>query len=315
MSRFLQAQSAREATPIAFLSRQLFQSIPSIPDFVDLSGQTALITGSNSGLGFECARQLLALKLNHVVLAVRSQARGDAAAEALQAEFPFATIEVYIVDMASYDSIMNFASRCEMLQRFDIVILNAGLMQPSFECAAGTGNEHTFQINYLSTALIALVLMPILRKKSQAQTPARLSIIGSDTAYYAELRGVSPGSIFKAMNDAARFEPWAAYKDSKLLLLMFVHELSKRVSSDEVIINVPNPGACRGTQFGATNEGVIQNTLTYVASMVVGRSAAMGARQYTEAVSVKGIESHGSFISEGQIKPYVRELWKSCSLY
>ena len=57
-------QTAGEATAFAFLWRQLFQSIPSIPKTVDSSGQTALITGANVGLGFESARQLLELGLS-----------------------------------------------------------------------------------------------------------------------------------------------------------------------------------------------------------------------------------------------------------
>ena len=85
---------------------------------------------------------------------------------------------------------------------------------------------------------------------------------------------------------------------------MFAHELSKRTSSDEVIINVPNPGACRGTQFGSTTErSVAQKAALHVASLLIGREPSAGARQYVDAVTVKGAESHGSFISEGKVKP------------
>ena len=63
-------QTAGEATAFAFLWRQLFQSIPSIPKSMDLSGQTALIIEANTGLGFESARQLLQLGLLHIIVAV-----------------------------------------------------------------------------------------------------------------------------------------------------------------------------------------------------------------------------------------------------
>lgn len=61
---------------------------------VDLSGQVALITGANSGLGFHCARHLLALKLPHLILAVRSKTKGEETMAKLQKEFPSARLEV-----------------------------------------------------------------------------------------------------------------------------------------------------------------------------------------------------------------------------
>jgi NAD(P)-dependent dehydrogenase (short-subunit alcohol dehydrogenase family) len=302
MSANLKHEAASEATPFAFIWRQLFQSIPSIPNTVDLSGQVALITGSNVGLGFESARQLLALNLSHMILAVRSKPRGDAAAKKLQAEFPFAKIEVSVVDMSSYDSIMAFAKRYETLPRLDIAILNAGLSQPNYERAEETGHEITFQINYLSAALLALVLIPILREKRGTTSPARLSLVGSDTSYYANWKGTDSKPILEVMDNPAHFNSWEAYKTTKVLLVMFAHELSKRIPSNEVIINVSNPGACRGTQFGHAERSMMEEAVLYVASLVLGRTATVGARQYVDAVTVQGAESHGSFVSEGKIK-------------
>ncbi|KAF5572718.1 short-chain dehydrogenase reductase family [Fusarium pseudoanthophilum] len=305
MSANLKHQAATEATPFAFVWRQLFQSIPSIPNTVDLSGQVALITGSNAGLGFESARQLLALNLSHLILAVRSKQRGDAAAKKLQAEFPSAQIQVWLVDMSSYDSIMAFSNQCETLPRLDIAILNAGLSQPTYTRAEETGHEITFQVNYLSTALLALILIPILREKRGTTSPARLSLVGSDTSYYANWKGRDSEPIIEAMDNPTSFDSWEAYKTTKLLLLMFARELSKRIPSNEVIINVSNPGACRGTQFGHADRSMLEEAVLYVASLVLGRTATIGARQYVDAVTIQGAESHGSFISEGKIKPRV----------
>ncbi|KIL84993.1 hypothetical protein FAVG1_11864 [Fusarium avenaceum] len=304
MSASLQHQASGEATSFAFIWRQLFQSIPSPPSTIELFGQTALITGANTGLGFESARQLLALNLSHVILAVRSQSRGDIAANRLQAEFPSARIDVFIVDMLSYESIMAFARRCETLQRLDIAILNAGLSQPNYTRAEETGHEVTFQVNYLSTALLVLALVPILRAKRGTINLARLSLVGSDTSYYANWKGTSSESVIEVMDNLTYFDSWEAYKTTKLLLLMFAYELSQRVSPDEVIINVSNPGACRGTQFGAVERSMMQKAMIYIASMVLGRTATVGARQYVDAVTVQGPESHGSFVSEGKIKPF-----------
>ncbi|KAF5559809.1 short-chain dehydrogenase reductase family [Fusarium phyllophilum] len=281
MSANLRHQAASETTSFAFIWRQLFQSVPSIPNTVDLSGQVALITGSNVGLGFESARQFLALNLSHLILAVRSTQRGDAAAKELQAEFPSAKIEVWLVYMSSYDSIMAFAKQCETLPRLDIAILNAGLSQLTYTRAEETGHEITFQVNYLSTALLALVLIPILRENRGTTSPARSSLVGCDTSYYTNWKGTDSEPIVEAMDNPTSFDSWEACKTTKLLLLKFARELiwtCGALSAEEAVL--------------------------YVASLVLGRTATVGARQYVDAVTVQGAESHGSFVSEGRIKSF-----------
>ncbi|KAJ4174579.1 hypothetical protein NW754_004998 [Fusarium falciforme] len=309
MSANLKDQAAWEASPLAFLSRQFIQNVPKIPSTVDLTGQTALITGSNVGLGFECARQLLALNLSHLIVAVRSQARGDAAAKKLQDEFPRAKIEVSLVDMSSYKSIQAFAKRCESLPRLDIAILNAGLSRPRFERAEETKHEMTFQINYLSTALLALLLIPILKEKRGTSSPGRLALVGSDMSYWAKWEETEK-TIFSVLDDASKFESTTAYKLSKLFLLMFVDKLARLVPAEEVIINFPNPGACRGTQFGAEGRSKLAGIMFKIVSHIIARPTSTGARQYVDAVTVKGMESHGSFVGEGRVKPLVPMMYE-----
>ncbi|KAK7403782.1 hypothetical protein QQX98_010424 [Neonectria punicea] len=304
MSAKLQHQAAHEASPLAFLSRQFIQTVPLIPKSIDLSGQAALVTGSNVGLGFECARQLLDLHVSHLILAVRSQSKGDAAAKALQAEFPAAKIEVSLVDMSSYQSIVAFAKRCEDLPRLDMAVLNAGLSRPRFERAEETKHEMTFQVNYLSTALLGLLLLPILKSKRGTASPAHLSLVGSDSAYWAGWADPNCESVFEVVNSAAGFASMDAYKTSKLLLLMFAEKLSQLVSADDVVVNVPNPGACKGTEFGSDNPSKIQRFMIRLMGAIMARPVAVGARQYVDAVAVKGAESHGGFVSEGKVKPY-----------
>lgn len=302
MSSQLQSKAAWEASPLAFLSRQFIETVPKIPSSVNLAGQTAIVTGSNVGLGFECARQLLALNLSHLIVAVRSQSKGDAAVQRLQREHPDAKIEVSIVDMASYKSVVAFAKRCEALPRLDIAILNAGLSRPKFERAPESNHEMTFQVNYLSTALLAILLIPVLRAKRGSDKPARLALVGSDTAYWAPWKDTHCASVFQVVDDPD-FVSFDAYQRSKLCLNMFLERLSEWVSPEEVIINVPNPGACSGTSFGSDNPSKFQRFMFKVMSAIMARSVTVGARQFVDAVTVKGAESHGSFISEGKAKP------------
>ncbi|KAM0247417.1 hypothetical protein ACHAP5_004056 [Fusarium lateritium] len=304
MSAQLQHNVAWESGFLAFLSRQFIEGVPKTPKSASLAGKTALVTGSNVGLGFECARQLLALDLSHLIIAVRNQARGDTAAKKLQNEFPQAKIEVSIVDMASYKSIQNFTKWCETLPRLDIAILNAGLNRPQFERSDESKHEMTTHINYLSTALLAILLLPVLKTKRGTSAPAHLAIVGSDTSYWAEWKGTSD-SVWDVVDNPSNFNSNSAYSVSKLLLIMFVDKLSQHVSPEEVIVNYPNPGACKGTEFGSEgHSSVVEKLFMVVAKPLIGRTVATGARSYVDAVAVKGKESHGSFVGEGKLKPF-----------
>jgi NAD(P)-dependent dehydrogenase (short-subunit alcohol dehydrogenase family) len=133
-----------------------------------LSGKTAIITGGNTGLGYEAALQLLGLKISKLILAVRSLERGGVAAATFRKLYPKAAIEVWQLDMSSYPSIQAFASRVEtQLSRIDIVLLNAGGMRLQFTPNKGTGHEETVQVNYLSTVLLAMLFLPILGAKGE----------------------------------------------------------------------------------------------------------------------------------------------------
>lgn len=117
-----------------FFKRQFLDKIPPVSRRdVDLSGETAIVTGSNVGLGLECARQLLDLGCSKVILAVRSEAKGEAARQDLSRgrDLKLGVIEVWKLDLSSYDSIIAFSERAKSLERLDLVILNAGIFKVS----------------------------------------------------------------------------------------------------------------------------------------------------------------------------------------
>src|SRR6187549_1095540 len=95
--------------PNIFVNNQFRAKPQWPPPTTNLSKHTAIITGSNTGLGYEAAAQLLGLKLSRLILAVRSPEKGEAAATNLRKLSPKATIEVWDLGMSSYDSIQTFA--------------------------------------------------------------------------------------------------------------------------------------------------------------------------------------------------------------
>ncbi|RYP69391.1 hypothetical protein DL769_005284 [Monosporascus sp. CRB-8-3] len=127
MSSKLEKEAAWEGSIRGILYKQLFVSSKPLPPSVSLSRAVGIVTGANGGLGFEASRQLLQLGLLRLIMAVRSQTKGGDAAQKLRAEFPKAEIDVWIMDMADYDSIIALANRCRSLEHIDYAILNAGL--------------------------------------------------------------------------------------------------------------------------------------------------------------------------------------------
>ena len=115
--------------PIPFCFKQLTTRVPQVPADVDLSGQTVLITGANSGIGFQSAR-LYAKHKARVIVGVRNVEKGEAAAQRIREEFESAEVKVMKVDLESFEAIKAFVEELEKTEsRVDIAVLNAGVSQ------------------------------------------------------------------------------------------------------------------------------------------------------------------------------------------
>lgn len=343
MSAGLSHLAAAETGISGFLHRQFLESIPALPAGTTFSlpsggGRTALVTGANVGLGLEsCAQLLAAGGVSRLIMGVRTVSKGEAAAAELRARFPGtdAQIDVWQVDMLNPASVQAFAGKCaaELLpvesegkSGLDLAVLNAGAVFAKFETGPHTPHEKTFQLNYLSTVLLALLLLPTLkataRARGQAAGPSKLTIVSSGTAYSTSFPNVGADPFipsFSGEEAKKRYSAFDIYSLSKLLEQMFAATLAGLepgsasppdpvkvlVSSDDVVVNCSNPGLVRGTSFigDEMTGGKIGNAIKNFFMLLVGRTMEVGARAYVDAVVVKGKESHGSFLSDGKIKP------------
>ena len=127
-------------------------------DIPALHGKSAVVTGANTGLGFQTA-QLLAAHGAAVILACRNTAKADAAADRIRSRIPGSQVLTVPLDLASLASIQETASRLKAgHQRLDLLINNAGRVNPAF-ARTEDGFEATFGINHLGTfALTGQVL-------------------------------------------------------------------------------------------------------------------------------------------------------------
>jgi retinol dehydrogenase-12 len=167
--------------PSNFLSQFIgsqFLRLP-YPDH-DFSGYTIIVTGANVGLGLEAARHFVRLNAGLVILGCRDVERGAAAKADIESTTNSeSVIEVWQVDLTSFDSVKEFCAHAQILPRLDIVLLNAGLATGKF--AEVSGFESTITVNVISTLLMAFLLLGKLRETGlKFNTTPHITIVSSD---------------------------------------------------------------------------------------------------------------------------------------
>ncbi|KAK7987226.1 hypothetical protein PG996_006172 [Apiospora saccharicola] len=294
---------------------QFIKDVPP-PDDLNLAGQTGIITGATGGIGLEAAHVLLENGLARLVITTRNTDKGQEVVAALKKSFPLAKMAVWPLDMQSYESIQAFVGQCHYsLDTIDFVILNAGVMTTVHSAKEATGHEEMLQVNYVSTVLLALLLRPVLGEKPRdGSKPNRLTLVGSSIAHAAqfpEKDNPKTTSILRALSDPTGWGMAVAmdrYMTSKLLLMCFLAKFKGLVDPNELTVNLVCPGNVRSTGLGRGMPGWIQ-TLTRWQKALTGRSVRAAAWTEVDAAVAKGAESHGCFIVDWKISPFVQLLY------
>ncbi|KUI58296.1 Retinol dehydrogenase 13 [Cytospora mali] len=308
-SKDLQPSTAK-FFPNVFFHNQYRAKTQWPPKDTNLSGQTAIITGSNVGMGYEAALQLLGLKLTHLIVAVRSLDKGEAAAATMRKQYPSARIEVWHLDLCSYDSIQAFAKQVETkLERIDMVILNAGRARFNYNKCDSTGHEESFQVNYLSTVFLTVLLLPSLKAKAPPGQPARLTIASAALTLEAKFAHREADPLFPALDLPENFDRGDSYRVSKLLVQMFLWKLVDYVPAEDVIINLSDPAFVKGTDFARDLTDAKIRAIFGLFGTIAGRSPKVGASCFVDAVVNKGKESHGCFLMSWNIHPFPAMLY------
>jgi NAD(P)-dependent dehydrogenase (short-subunit alcohol dehydrogenase family) len=183
----------------------------------DQTGRLAVITGANSGIGLETARQLAAAGAE-VVLAVRSTARGETAAADIRTTAPDARLRVEELDLSRLTSVTAFARRLSDRERpLDLLVNNAGVMAVPTRQVTSDGFELQFGTNHLGHFALTGRLLPLL-----AAAPAPRVVSLSSGTHFA-------GRIdLTDLQSERHYGPNRAYAQSKLATLMFAGELQRR---------------------------------------------------------------------------------------
>lgn len=205
----------------------------------DLTGNVAVITGGNTGIGKEAAVGLARLGA-HVLITSRNDERGREARDDIAARTGNESVEVMQLDLASFRSIRSFAA--DVLDRFDrldVLVNNAGLILLRRR-KTEDGFEETFGVNHLGHFLLTNLLLDRVR----ASAPSRVVVVSSNAH-----KGAKRGLDFDDLQGEHRYRCVDAYSKSKLANIYFTRELARRLDGTGVTANALHPGFVR-SDFG-----------------------------------------------------------------
>ncbi|MDX1520695.1 MAG: oxidoreductase [Anaerolineae bacterium] len=228
----------------------------SINDIPDQSGKTAIVTGANSGLGYETALAL-ALKGARVVMACRNLDKGREALEAIQSQVAAGAVQLMALDLSSLASIEEFAVAYQAEHdRLDILINNAGVMAPPYQTTTD-GFELQIGTNHLGHFALTGLLIGLIR-----QTPGcRIVTVTSMAQDYGTIK-------FDDINSKKSYSRYGAYCQSKLANVLFAFELQRRL--DEAEIEAVSTAAHPGLSYTNLQKNTVKKTKAPLEGLIYG---------------------------------------------
>ncbi|KAF9227183.1 NAD(P)-binding protein [Gyrodon lividus] len=282
--------------------REQWTTIP-VPS-ADISDKSIVVTGSNVGLGFEAAVHFAKLRPKKLLLTSRDETKCRQTKEDIEQRYTFKDIESWPLELGSFDSVRKFADRIEAEGfAMNAFVANAGLSTMTY-AKTQDGWETSLQVNYLSTALLSILMLPHLIKTTTVENASRLVILSSEAHFLAnKLQGVTRWfSILGKLNDEAycTFSIMRnRYELSKLLALMFVRELASRLPNPTpVSICAINPGFCHSRLTRSLESNPIVKLVLRVMKAMFARTTEVGSRTLVHPVVEPGERArHGRYVS------------------
>ena len=217
----------------------------------DMSGKVVAITGTTSGTGFVCAREV-AKKGATVILLNRASSRSEESLQQLRNAVPNATFEAITCDLQSFASVRNAVEEIKSkYDRIDVLVNNAGVMalkdQPT-----GDGYDVQMQTNVISHFLITKELFPLLKNSEQGRIVKHSSMarLGGplETQYFEARGGDLGGDGTEAENLSFQGPRWQRYHQTKLANCTFTYGLKQRLEDSNISNVLPllaHPGLAK----------------------------------------------------------------------
>jgi NAD(P)-dependent dehydrogenase (short-subunit alcohol dehydrogenase family) len=277
---------------------------PPMPTTESYSGRIVIVTGATAGLGKEAAYKFAALGASKVIIAARDLKKGASTKDELAKRLGRDDqLEVWELDMMSYDSVVAFAQLAQGLEHVDIAILNAGTRRSKYH-TTDKGWEEDLQVNTLSSVLLAVLLLPKLKqsKSYTGKTPI-LQFVNSGLHRKAvvpiEVR--QEANILEHYNKRENFKEGSQYKYTKVFLMYAANKLASEVSSADVIITSICPGVVR-SDLGRDHYFPGVYIVAALLVFLFMKSPSQGADSVLSGTT-QGESVHGRFWKDDQIQP------------
>ena len=264
-----------------------------IEDAPRLDGRRAVVTGASGGLGYETALGL-ARRGAAIVLAARDAAKAEAALRRIRAAVPGADLRFSALDLADLASIGRCADALVAEDApLDILVLNAGVMAYPTRRTTRDGFEEQFGTNYLGHFALTARLMPALLR-------AGARVVG-----VASLAHVQGRIALDDLQGERRYDPWTAYRQSKLAMLIFARALQRRADDAGWPIRAvaAHPGWALTDIISngpAEGGGWLRPALMTLTFRLLGQSAADGALPLLYAATAPEAEPGGYYGPTGR---------------
>lgn len=237
-------------------------------DIPSLQGKLAVVTGANSGIGWNTALEL-ARAGAEVILTARTNAKGQDAVDRIRRQLPKARVRFELLDLASQRSVRAFAAKVVGEPKLDLLVNNAGVMRLPQRQVTEDGFETQFGTNFFGPFALTLLLLPALQR---APSP-RVTTVSSGAANMG-LRKIN----FDDLQWERSYGPWKAYCQSKLADLMLMLELARRSNAAGInlVSNAAHPGYAR-TNLQTSGPGRELNLVERTFTTFTSHDAAHGA--------------------------------------
>ncbi len=196
-----------------------------------MRAKICLITGANSGIGYETAKGL-AMQGHHILMVCRDQQRGAEAQQAIQDQAQNANVDLLVADLSSQKDIRRLAQQVhERYGKLDVLIHNAGGLFGSYKTSVD-GFEQTFAVNYLAPFLLTQLLLDLVRASG-----------GGRIIHVASIMQAKQFVLSEAAHPSLRtYNSMNAYRAAKTAVLMMTYHLAKQTEGSGVTVNALHPG-------------------------------------------------------------------------